>query len=387
MSVSDTECIVFDPAILLPIDWRAAAAGGPIRTFNPALLPDGAGWIMAYRVVLSDERRRIAVCRLDAALQVVDGSPLPFSDAVRFQHDALLPTIARQWHADPRLYRWGNRIFLYWNSGWHEPQNHQFLQELNPSSLAPVGAPRELILRRGDRRPLEKNWTFFTTGSGELHAVYSVAPHRILRFSVGGTGDIPFDDEADTDWSLVSYPTCHGGLRGGAPPVWHEGCFWSFCHSVHDGAQGYCYEAAVYCFSGDGAFHPLAEPRHPLLLGGSLRDRRSHPRLNPAVDVVIYPCGAVVKDSRWLISHGINDELCAITRLAHEIVRASVQRRPLPPGASVSGRLVAGLGEAGPGSATPATFGAQRLLGDAAPAARTVILGLRCGRRSEECSP
>ena len=41
--------------------------------------------------------------------------------------------------ADPRLYRLAGRLFVYWNSGWHEPQNHQFLQELDPVSLRPVG--------------------------------------------------------------------------------------------------------------------------------------------------------------------------------------------------------------------------------------------------------
>jgi hypothetical protein len=38
-----------------------------------------------------------------------------------------------------------------------------------------------------------------------------------------------------------------------------------------------------------------------------------------------------VDGNRWLISHGINDERCAITRIDHETVRASVQRRHLPP--------------------------------------------------------
>ena len=281
---------------------------------------------------------------------------------------------------------------MYWNSGWHEPRNHQFLQEFDPATLRPVGPPREMILA-GTRRPLEKNWTLFqapgahlpvggnspcvpllpqratgdpsgmvwpvpflpqrATGgpsgmvwpasgeagpptgrctpdpSGGLFAVYSVTPHRILQFSVAGEGDVRFEDAAVTEWALGAFPACHGGLRGGAPPVLHDGRFWSFCHSVHDGPQGYCYAASAYCFAAEGPFAPLAEPLHPLPLAISLSRQRAHPRLNPAVDAVIYPCGAVWDGTRWVISHGINDEQCALSLVPHSAVVAAM--RPLTP--------------------------------------------------------
>jgi hypothetical protein len=318
------DCIVFDAAALLPPDWRSAAGAGPVRTFNPALLRDGAGWLLAYRVVLPDGRRRLALSRLDPALRVIAGSQFPLSDRVTFPQSAPYPEIACQWLADPRLYRWGDRVFIYWNSGWHEPQNHQFLQELEPTALEPLGPPRELRLR-GARQRLEKNWTFFATHDGSLHAVYSILPHRILRFSLAGHGDIVFDEVENIAWSNAAYPPSHGGLRGGAPPVWHDGCFWSFCHSVHDGTHGYRYAAGVYCFSATPPFAPTAEPVQPLDLGGPFRATRAYPRLNPAVAEVIYPCGAAHDGTRWLISHGINDEQCAISRVAQAEVQACLR--------------------------------------------------------------
>lgn len=320
------DCLILETAALLPPAWRALAGDGPVRAFNPALLPEGPGWLLAYRVVLPDGLRRLALCRLDATLRVVDGSPFPLSDRVAFRADTPYPAIARQWLADPRLYRWGGRLFLYWNSGWHEPQNHQFLQELAPNSLQPLGPPRELLLR-GPRRPLEKNWTCFAARDGGLHAVYSIAPHRILRFSVAGPGDIVCDEVANHDWTPAAYPPSHGGLRGGAPPVWHDGSFWSFGHSVHDGPRGYCYRAAVYAFAGDPAFAPTAEPLRPLELGGTLRASRRYPRLNPAVDEVIYPCGAAFDGTRWWVSHGINDEVCALSSVPHAEVLACTRPR------------------------------------------------------------
>lgn len=330
MTQSDIVCTVFDPATLLPASWRAAAGTGPVRTFNPGLLREGSGWLLACRVVLPDGLRRIALCRLDANLRVVDGSQFPFSDRVQFAPTAPYPEVARHWLADPRLYRWDGRMFIYWNSGWHEPRNHQFLQELDSRSLAPIGPPRELQLR-GERRPLEKNWTFFEARPGSLRAVYSIAPHRVLSFSVAGQGDIVFDEVENHDWTPAAYPSSHGGLRGGAPPVWHDGSFWSFCHSLHDGPQGYCYRAGVYGFSGEPSFVPTTEPVRPLDLGGLFKSVRSHPRLNPAVDEVIYPCGAAFDGTRWLISHGINDEHCAISCLSHAQVLACVRPREATP--------------------------------------------------------
>lgn len=324
MSTPGFECLRFEPAQLLPECWRPAAGTGPVRVFNPALLRDGAGWRLAYRAVLADGRRRLAACRLDAGLRVVEGSPYALSDYVQFPPAKPYPDVVRTWLADPRLYRFGDRVFVYWNSGWHEPQNHQFLQELEPTTFAPIGAPRELVLR-GPRRPLEKNWTFFTTTEGSLHAIYSVAPHRVLAFSLAGEGDIFCEEVAQHEFPLTTYPASHGGLRGGAPPVWHDGAFWSFCHSVHDGPNGYCYRAGVYGFSEGPAFAPWAEPVKPLALGAGAG--RLHPRLNPAVDEVIYPCGAAIEGDQWLVSHGLNDEQCAISIIPHAAVRAHVRRR------------------------------------------------------------
>src|SRR5436305_1165080 len=93
--------------------------------------------------------------------------------------------------------------------------------------------------------------------------------------------------------------------RGGAPPVRAGERFWSFCHSVHDGANGYRYVPAVYCFEAKPPFRPVAAPVRPLELAADFEGKRAFPRLNPAVDLVIYPCGAAQDGTRWLISHGI----------------------------------------------------------------------------------
>ncbi len=321
------DCVVFDSTELLPDVWRKAAGTSPVWAFNPGLVRDGDGWLLAYRIVLADQLRRIAICRLDRDLRVMPGSPSGLSDQLRLPPGDRYPDVVHRWFADPRLYRWGDRLFVYWNSGWHEPCNHQFLQELDARTLTPFGQPRELVLC-GERRPLEKNWTFFTTADGDLLCVYSIMPHRVLRASFDVAGEVRCAPLAETAFAAAGYPASHGGLRGGAPPVWHDGHYWSFAHSIHDGATGYRYEAAAYAFAAAVPFAPRAEPVMSLDLAGPHRDVRHLPSLNPAVESVVYPCGAAIDGGTWLISYGLNDERCGIARIPHETVAATVRAKP-----------------------------------------------------------
>lgn len=316
----------FDSEELLPDAWRPAAAGGPLWAFNPALVRAGEGWLMAYRMILPDRLRRLALCLLDRQLRVVPGSAFALSDHIRFPPIANYPAVVHSWFADPRLYWWDDRLFIYWNSGWHEPANHQFLLELDPGTWAPRGWPRELTCV-GGRRSLEKNWMFFRDARRDTYCIYSVTPHRVLRAHIEGGEDVRCEELASEEFTLGSYPPCHGGLRGGAPPVFHQGRFWSFVHSIHDGADGYRYESAVYCFGGDPPFAPLTEPVTTLDLSGDCRASRRLPKLNPAVGAVEYACGAAIDGDHWLVSLGVNDERCVIARVPHARVVASMRMR------------------------------------------------------------
>lgn len=318
------EGVVYTPRDLLPDEWKTVAADGPVRMFNPGLLADGDTWLFAYRVVAHDGLRRIALCRLDRSLRVISGSQRPLSDGFRLRKETAYPEIVRNWFADPRLYRFGERVFVYWNSGWHEPRNYQFLHELDPVTLQPIGTARELLLASGERQKLEKNWTLFQDEAGGLRAVYSITPHRVLQFSLEGGGDIACSDLSSVAWSIDGYPASHGGLRGGTPPQRDGRDRVSFCHSVHDGPTGYRYAAAVYRFAGAAPFSPIDRPLAPLRLFNPYGETRINPALNPAVAEVIYPCGAARDRSRWLVSHGINDEHCAISIVSDSEVAATL---------------------------------------------------------------
>lgn len=313
--------IVFDNRELLPPAWRTAQDAA-VRTFNPGLIRDGAGWLLAYRVVTEPAlQRRIALCRLDAEFRVAS-APMPLSDGIRFSHPELLPAQATHWFADPRLYRFGKRLFVYWNSGWHEPQNCQFLQELEPTTLRSIGAPRELMLRAG-RQKLEKNWGLFEC-DGALYAIYSVNPHRVLTFSVGGEGPIACEDAAPPTPNPGGFAQIHGGLRGGAPPQQVCDHFYSFCHSIENGPSGYEYVPSVYRFDARPPFAPTDMPRCALPIALPHVGRRQLPKLNPAIGDIVYPSGAAYAEGKWVVSLGVDDEHCAVAILDHAAVLATL---------------------------------------------------------------
>jgi len=316
-----------DRATLLPSGWREVAGAGPAWCFNPSVLADGDGYLMAYRVVLPDGLRRIAACRLDSRLVPIEGSQSPVSDLLRFRADAALSHRARGWFADPRLFRAGGRPFLYWNSGWHEPANHQFVAELDAATLRPAGPARELLLRDGPRRPVEKNW-MFPLGTEGL-CVYSIQPHRLLSFDPGPTGDWSLCGNLEEEWDAGPLCGVHGGLRGGAAPVsLGDGRMLSLCHIVEDSPCGYRYRPMAYTFSETAPHSPLSRPLRPLPLPNPAGPRNLLPRLNPAVGEVVYPSGLARHPRGWLVSYGVNDEACALAVLSESEILDTQETLP-----------------------------------------------------------
>ena len=312
--------ILYNRTSLLPQQW-SSLIGASLWTFNPSILRWNNEWIFAYRVVGVDQKRRIAVCKLNDNFQIIRDTAVPFSDLIKSQKENSQKTY-RDWFADPRLYMLGGKTYLYWNSGWHEPQNAQYLQEFDPIKLVPVGEMREFKLK-GARQALEKNWSLF--GDGPFYAVYSVHPHRVLEFDLtNDTGPIEFTDVAHTDWNPVDYVAEFGKLRGGAPPVKYKDAYYSICHSLYSQADGLHYVSGAYCFRANFPHEPLTMPIKKLALDSPYGSSTLEKRLNPAVSRVIYPCGAALDKDSFVISYGINDELCAISIIPWTEVTSSM---------------------------------------------------------------
>lgn len=290
---------------LLPAEWDGWRGG---RVFNPGLLADGDGYILAYRAVFTDGYRRIGMCRLDGQFRVVAGSRVAWSDHAE----------GEGWFADPRLYEWAGRVYIYWNTGWGEGENSQYLQELDRASLRPAGSARRLDLL-GERQRIEKNWMLFGDSPGR--AMYVPRPLRLLQFEWPKT-ECRLGEERQ--WDDGGYEARFGPLRGGAPPAMDSGAYWCVAHSVAYAPEGFRYWPAVFRFRGDGVV--TDRPRAPLALPNPHRCRRRLPRLNPYVGEVIYPCGMARAGNDWAISYGINDERCAVAVMTREELAAAIER-------------------------------------------------------------
>jgi hypothetical protein len=310
--------VIISPQSVLPSKWWDARA--PLHLFNPSILADADGHILAYRLVGSDGRRRIGLCRLDRQLGGIPNSGVPFSDLMTFRPGESCDRTT-SWFADPRLHRLGSSLYLSWNSGWHEPENSQFFQQLDQKSLLPIGRARPLHLR-GKRQPLEKNWTFFDAAGP--WGVYSVDPHCILQISLEGEGPLLCEPLAPVPLEASAYVDRYGPLRGGAPPQRRGSHYYSFCHSVYGPPGRYRYVPAVYRFSAEPPFAPTDRPVRPLPLPNPFGTHPLMERLNPVVEECLYPCGAVLEGDHWLISYGINDEVGAIAVLSCADVDATL---------------------------------------------------------------
>lgn len=315
--------ILLDTAALIPPAWRCRDGGAQAWCFNPSLLRRPDGWLMVYRVVLADQRRRIAMCRLDEHCRVIDGTQSLLSDQIQFDPQEGYTERTTSWFADPRLHTFGGRLFMYFNSGWHEPRNHQFLVELDPSTGRPLDTALELDLV-GPRQAIEKNWVFLAGGIDAL--VYSPSPHRIAR-QVGHEGRrLLYRLEETASPTKASDRIGAGLLRGGATPVPHQGHYYSFCHCIQADAQRIDYRVGLYRFDMRAPHAPRAEGAALLDLPLPHAGHRQYPALNPAVSDVIYPGGAAHHNQTWFVACGLNDEHCAILQLDEDAVDACLTR-------------------------------------------------------------
>jgi len=310
----------FSAEALLPAAWRRLAPAEQCHIFNPSITMHGAAWLMAYRVVLPDQRRRIAVCRLDDQGRVHPGSPMPLSDLLMDGGD---------WHADPRFCSFGDRLLLHFNNGTRVP-NDIFIVELDPGTLRPMGPCRTLQLDT-PRTPVEKNWMFFAH-DGVLYTIYSIAPHRVFRVHLDGpaSGPVACESAHTTAWLDRPYRARYGELRGSTPPVRVGDQYYTFFHSQYrkplvdrlltaarygtpPGAV--TYGVGCYVFRAEPPFVP-EQYSAGLLFEPPVREASPRPALSRYYDSCVYPSGAVYRDGAWLISVGLHDDGCGLLRLS-----------------------------------------------------------------------
>lgn len=152
----------------------------------------------------------------------------------------------------------------------------------------------------------EKNWLWFWH-DGRPHFIYMTYPHTVVEVD-------PVSFLAGRSWvtsKIGHWP--YGQPRGGSPPVRIGDEYWSFFHSAVDAHSWGCrrYFMGAYVFDAKPPFEVKRITQNPILTGSSM-DRWSHPK-----PMVVFPCGAVLREEKWLVTLGVNDLDCAWIEIPH----------------------------------------------------------------------
>lgn len=168
----------------------------------------------------------------------------------------------------------------------------------------------------GGRRAWEKNHGYFEHG-GELYAVYTISPHKVLRVVEGETSvasEVPFPGK----WR-------GGFMSGGAPPVLVGNEFWNFFHDRVEAGRR-VYRMGLYTFSADPPFEPKRWMPDPILSADEPQFSVPHDNYCD----VVFPCGAALVDGSWLISMGVHDRWSEIHRLSHSELEGRLRHFDTP---------------------------------------------------------
>ena len=150
----------------------------------------------------------------------------------------------------------------------------------------------------------EKNWTWFEH-EGKLHLLYNIEPHTVVEWH---------GDAVKAEHLTQTLPWDFGHMRGGTSPVQLDkgGDFTVFFHSStkwKDPKRRY--HMGAYQFESKPPFKITRMTSKPILSGSQ------HDPWQPGLPLVVFPCGAIHKKGKWVISMGVNDFCTAIMELPH----------------------------------------------------------------------
>lgn len=287
------------PGLVARFDHRSLWPSVPGMRFNPSILADGDGYLFAARNGWRGSD--IYVGRLDAAFR-------PVGEPARL---ALRHRDANYGREDPRLF-------------WHAGKPHlSFIGVVGGRRIRHTNQLFARLSRDGrrvedvfhprypGRRLWEKNWQLFDHNN-DLYAVYSIAPHRVLRVR-SNDAELAFEAPFPAPWR-------GGELRGGAAPVRVGDEWYSFFHDRVELGGHRVYRTGLYCFSARPPFQPTRYIPEPILTA----DTATKPADQYAS--VVFAGGAVRAGDSWVVAHGVHDRYSEL----HAFDAADLERRLVP---------------------------------------------------------
>jgi predicted GH43/DUF377 family glycosyl hydrolase len=153
----------------------------------------------------------------------------------------------------------------------------------------------------------QKNWTWFIQNNS-LMIVYRMNPHVVLEVDLT-TKKVVTEYKHFQD---ISEMWDFGECRMGSNPILKDGYYHNFFHSSlpwkHPKRQ---YFMGYYKFESVPPFKIVEISKEPILYGNEI-DERVLKNISP---LVIFPCGAIEKDGKFIVSFGLNDEKTGIIKI------------------------------------------------------------------------
>lgn len=262
----------------------------PGKRFNPGIVEYEGGYLLAARNGWTGS---------EVYLGLLDASFRPIGEPWRLNLRTLPDS--NYGAEDPRLLIHDGAVHVFYvgvAGGTKITRTNVMYARLNRDLLVEhVFAPRYT-----QRRPLEKNWSPFSH-DGELLAVYSVAPHRIVRLS-GDKVELLHETPNPASWA-------GGEMRGGAPPVRVGDEYRHFMHDRVTVAGVPTYRTGLYCFEAKAPFRVTRSVTEPIL-GANTQDKPKDQYAS-----VAFCCGAVRTGDQWILSHGRHDRWTTLDRISH----------------------------------------------------------------------
>lgn len=301
------------PSILEQTPWPCGfydfgkAMAPNVRFFNCSVIDRFDGrWLIARR------SREVA------------GSKLGMNDIAAFRLDNNAPAVwtlikpmpryKDEHFEDPRVFWLGDKMHVSATSFQFFPNKkwtgcHQVIFPVNNDWTVPrIYDPEHgrngagLYFNTGD----EKNWLWFQN-DGKNYCVYTTKPHQVVEW------DRNFKKVAVHDSKEFNAMWTFGEPRGGTPPIRVGDEFISFFHSSTPWV-GFKrrYHMGAYAFEAKPPFRITRMSSIPILSGS-----KSDPWVE-GLPLVVFPCGAILKDGVWKIVLGVNDCACAWIDIPHD---------------------------------------------------------------------
>ncbi|MFK4834569.1 hypothetical protein ACI3KY_02445 [Microbacterium sp. ZW T2_14] len=216
--------------------------------------------------------------------------------------------------ADPKLVELGGMLYVTYNTGnVHVGQNDIFLQRIAPTP----GPPQRCVLE--GRRPVEKNWGFFSLPDGSVGVVYSLAPAKVLELiagTPGGEEDLVFAPRTEESDLPHRFPRLHIGSQ----PLIVSGTRAIIAANQQRPIPG----IPRKIYFGRLAEFDLATGRLTRLSRRGLLHSWRHAlpqrtRHNPGLLSATYFAGLARTDAGLLLSYGVNDTAFGIARVPEDV--------------------------------------------------------------------